>query len=160
MDKSSTVLEAPGNLPVSAPAEIAREDAPSVGQSRAFQLTNRLLYPTDPDVGLDKEEIEEITETCKTSWNLQKGHLTEDHIREISRCIRKGLLVGKPALPPFKHQAFVLNCSILARNAAKRKMAVVWNNIIEDAFDMAWNTTCPHPSGRGAWSSQVIVIDN
>ncbi|KAK1775779.1 hypothetical protein QBC45DRAFT_382540 [Copromyces sp. CBS 386.78] len=128
--------------------------------ARVFQLTKRLLYPADPNDGLEECEVEEITETCQTTWKLQKGQLTKKHIREISRCVVEGFLADKPALPPFKHQAFILNCSILARNAAKREMAVVWDNIVEDAFDMAWNTTCAHPSGREAWSSEVIVIDD
>ncbi|KAK3493973.1 hypothetical protein B0T13DRAFT_531342 [Neurospora crassa] len=115
--------------------------AEPVEQSRASQLTMRLLYPDDPKDGLDEYEVKEIVETCQ---------VTKQHICKISHCVWRGLLVNKPVLSPFKHQAFIFNCSILARNAAKRTMAVVWDNIIEDAFDMAWGTTCPQPSDRGA----------
>ncbi|KAK3949334.1 hypothetical protein QBC32DRAFT_327065 [Pseudoneurospora amorphoporcata] len=139
--------------------------------ARVFQLTSacstRLIQTRDlrnTKLRRSRKHARHMAEISipftQTIWKLQTGQLTKKHIREISRCVVEGFLVDKPALPPFKHQAFILNCSILARNAAKRKMAVVWDNIVEDAFDVAWNTTCPHPSGREAWSSEVIVIDD
>ncbi|EGO60428.1 hypothetical protein NEUTE1DRAFT_97596 [Neurospora tetrasperma FGSC 2508] len=152
-DKTSAVRVTKELQVLRTSAEVGQNSsyAEHIEQSRAFQLTMRLLYPDDPNDGLDEYEVEEIAGTCQ---------ITKQHIREISHCVWIGLLANKPALSPFKHQAFIFNCSILARNAAKRNMAVVWDNIIEDAFDMAWNTTCPQLSDRGAWSSQAIVIDD
>ncbi|KAK3399068.1 hypothetical protein B0T20DRAFT_190300 [Sordaria brevicollis] len=151
--------------PSQAEAVQQNQGTPCANYVRSFEVTNRLLYPTDPSVGLDEKEIDEIIKACTTLWRLQEGHLTEECVREISQGVQRGLLVGKPALPPFQHHAFVLNCLVMSRSAGRRYSVVKWDDIIEDAFDMAWNTTNPHPvDGRGnkVWNfgSEVIALDD
>lgn len=183
----------PAAAPSQAEVVQQNQEALCVDYARSCEATNRLLYPIDPSVGLDEKEIEEITKACTVSqtvshrsiaiteiqvwlthnipsllqilWRLQEGYLTEECVRETNQGVRRGLLVGKPPLPPFQHQAFVLNCSVMGTNTARRQSVVKWDDIIEDAFDTAWETTYPHPvDGRDdeVWnfSSEVIVIDD
>lgn len=68
-DKTSAVRVAKELQVLKTSAEVGQNPsyAEHVEQSRAFQLTNRLLYPDDPNDGFDEYEVDEIAEACQAS---------------------------------------------------------------------------------------------